>query len=55
MNALQKNKSVGSLRKSGDTLQKSLLERIEKNIPDGRYKGLSKILEPHEIPKRSRP
>ncbi len=30
----------------------SLLERIQKNIPDGKYEGLLSILEPHEIPDR---
>lgn len=30
----------------------SLLERIQKNIPDGKYEGLLNILEPHEIPDR---
>jgi hypothetical protein len=54
MNAVLKSKNVDSLRKSGDKFQKSLLERIEKNIPDGRYKGLAKILEPHEMPKLNR-
>jgi hypothetical protein len=30
----------------------SLLERIQKNIPDGKYETLITILEPHEIPDR---
>jgi hypothetical protein len=30
----------------------SLLERIQKNIPDGAFEGLTSILEPHEIPDR---
>ena len=30
----------------------SLLERIQKNIPDGAFEGLISILEPHEIPDR---
>ena len=28
----------------------SLLERVQKNIPDGKYDALLSILEPHEIP-----
>ena len=31
----------------------SLLERVQKNIPDGKYDSLLSILEPHEIPDRS--
>ncbi len=36
MNVIQRNKRAESQKKTGSTTQKSLLERIEKNIPDGR-------------------
>ena len=39
MNFLQKN------------TQKSVGELAMQNIPDGKYKGLSSLLEPHEQPK----
>jgi predicted transcriptional regulator len=32
--------------------KKSVGQLIMENIPDGKYKGLSTILEPHESPKR---
>jgi hypothetical protein len=54
MNAVLKNKSVGFLKKNQTDNKKSVGERIMENIPDDRYKGLAKILEPHEIPKRNR-
>ena len=54
MNAVLKSKNVGILRKVQNNSQKSVGERIMENIPDDRYKGLAKILEPHEVPKRNR-
>jgi hypothetical protein len=30
--------------------KKSLMELVKEVIPKGKYKGLSKILEPHELP-----
>jgi hypothetical protein len=54
MNAVLKSKNVGILRKNQNNPQNSVGERIIENIPDGRYKGLTKILEPHEMHKRNR-
>jgi hypothetical protein len=42
-----KNKAV---KNNKPKEQLSLIERIKKNIPEGTFKGLSQILEPHEIP-----
>ena len=46
-----KNKSLGKVKTLPSKPQKkSLYELIMQNIPDGKYKGLSDLLEPHEIP-----
>ncbi len=42
-----KNEIVKS-KKQDEVL--SLIERIKKNIPKGKYSGLLDILEPHEMP-----
>lgn len=34
--------------------KKSLLQLVQENIPDGKYKGLDNILEPHEVRKTIR-
>ena len=34
--------------------KKSLLQSIEETIPNGEFKGITKMLEPHEIPKIGR-
>ena len=44
------NNGLGKVKKALPKPKKSILELV-KTIPHGRYKGLSKILEPHEIPK----
>ena len=41
----------GSSRSTTMT-QKSVGQKLLENIPDGMFKGLSKILESHEIPKQ---
>lgn len=46
-----KNKALGKIKTSPvKTQKKSLYELIMQNIPDGKYAGLSDLLEPHEIP-----
>jgi hypothetical protein len=46
-----KNKSIGKTKPLAVKPQKkSVWELIMQNIPDGKYAGLSAILEPHEIP-----
>jgi hypothetical protein len=46
-----KNKSLGKMKSLPTKPQKkSVGELIMQNIPDGKYKGLSALLEPHEIP-----
>lgn len=44
------NNGFGKVQKATPKPKKSVLE-LAKTIPFGRYKGLSGILEPHEIPK----
>ena len=34
--------------------KKSLFELIEEKIPKGKYAGITKMLEPHEIPELNR-
>ncbi len=31
-------------------MKKSLLQKVQELIPDGKFKGLSQLLEPHELP-----
>lgn len=46
-----KKQGLGKIKVSPVKSQKkSLGELIMQNIPDGKYKGLSALLEPHEIP-----
>lgn len=46
-----KNKGLSKIKTSPAKPQKkSLWELIMQNIPDGKYEGLSSLLEPHEIP-----
>jgi hypothetical protein len=44
------NNGLGKVAKTTPKPKKSLFE-LAQTIPHGRYKGLSKILEPYEIPK----
>ena len=50
MESAVSDNDFGEVQKALPKPKKSILE-IVKTIPHGRYKGLSKILEPHEIPK----
>ena len=46
-----KNRGLGKMKTLPNKPQKkSVGELIMQNIPDGKYKGLSALLEPHEIP-----
>lgn len=31
--------------------KKSLLQKVQELVPDGKFKGLTKILEAHELPR----
>ena len=50
METAESNDGLGKVQKALPKPKKSILELV-KTIPHGRYKGLSKILDPHEIPK----
>ena len=50
METTASNNGLGKVKKALPKTQKSLFE-LAQTIPHGRYKGLSQILEPHEIPK----
>ena len=52
MENTESNDGLGKVQKATriPKTKKSLFE-LAKTIPHGRYKGLSQILEPHEIPK----
>jgi hypothetical protein len=46
-----KNRGLGKIKSLPVKPQKkSVWELIMQNIPDGKYEGLSALLEPHEIP-----
>lgn len=48
---IAKKRGLGKIKTSPvKPTKKSLGELIIQNIPDGKYKGLSALLEPHEIP-----
>ena len=44
-------KEVRKMNVSQKNTRKSVGELAMQNIPDGKYKGLSSLLEPHEQPK----
>ena len=44
-------KEVRKMNVSKKNTRKSVGELAMQNIPDGKYKGLSSLLEPHEQPK----
>ena len=49
METTASNNGLGKVKKVLPKTQKSLFE-LAQTIPHGCYKGLSQILEPHEIP-----
>ena len=49
METTTSNDGLGKVKKPLPKPKKSLFE-LAQTIPHGRYKGLSQILEPHEIP-----